>query len=66
MSLSNEQAEAIVEWRLQHGCTWRRVAELFCEHFPEKARELLIYPGNQECGRALTNIALDMLGEEDI
>jgi hypothetical protein len=54
-----DEARQIKEWRVNGGCSWRRVAEKAAEMWPDKGYE----SGHQLEGRELCNEAMDVLGE---
>lgn len=59
MELTLEQAVKIRLWRVEMGCTWRRVADYFAMEWPELGTN----PGNQLDGIALCDMAMETLGE---
>ncbi len=60
-SLTKEQAERIKVLRTgQRVHSWRRIAEVFCDEFPDSADKDLY--GNQLYGIELCEVAADTLG----
>ena len=58
--MTKEQAEYIRELRVDRGCSWRRLHELYCERYDKEN----MWPGNQIKGRDLCVEASEVLGIE--
>ena len=56
--MTKEQAEYIRELRVDRGCSWRRLHELYCERYDKES----MWPGNQIKGRDLCVEASEVLG----
>jgi hypothetical protein len=57
--MDKEQALVIKTWRVELGCSWRRVAELAAIVWPGKYQS-----GDQMDGKMLCNEAADALNED--
>lgn len=58
--MNKEQALLIKKWRIEEGCTWRKVAEKAAAEWPE--RDYLL--GDQLIGMDLCTLAAATLGEK--
>ena len=58
--MTKEQAEFVRELRVDRGCSWRRLHELYCERYDKEN----MWPGNQIKGRDLWIEASEVLGIE--
>lgn len=61
MTLTQNQAEEIRDWRCVHEYSWRKIAEMAYETFPE-LRDRIVN-GNQMSGIELCNSAMVLLNE---
>jgi hypothetical protein len=57
---TKEEAKMIKHWRIDRGCSWRKVAELAAAQWPDRHIE----SGHQIEGRMLCDEAMDLLGEK--
>jgi hypothetical protein len=57
MALSIEQAKVIKTWRVELGCSWRRVAELYMQVWAD--RDITQMHGIELCAEAA-----ELLGED--
>jgi hypothetical protein len=61
MTLTQNQAEQIKDWRCVHEYSWRKIAEMAHETFPD-LRDQITY-GHQKSGIELCNSAMTYLNE---